>query len=77
MRNIEAGVSPVTMCGVFLYVNKKVASLRDVDSLSPECNICIVKLRFKIYTDRSAAPFDAGWYGGVSVCSLHCSLAMT
>ena len=53
------------MCGVFLYVNKKVASLQDV---SPECNTCFVKLRLKIYTDRPAAPFDAGWYGGVSVC---------
>ena len=68
LRNIEAGVSSVTMCGVFLYVNKKVASLQDVDNLSPECNTCFVKLRFKICTDLSAAPLDAGWYGGVSVC---------
>ena len=68
LRSNEAGVSPDTMCGVFLYVNRKVTSLRDVDNLSPECNTCFVKPRFKICTDHSAAPFDAGWYRGVSVC---------
>ena len=39
-----------------------------MDNLSQECNTCFIKLHFKICTDRSAAPFDAGWYGGVSVC---------
>ena len=35
--------------------------------MSLECNTCFVKLHFKIYAYLSAASFNAGWYGGVSV----------
>ena len=33
-----------------------------------DSNTCFSKLLFSIWTNLSAAPFDAGWYGATKVC---------
>ena len=70
-RKSSAGGTPVTVCGVFLFRNKKFASLCSIVNLGwPSwCDAtCFRSACFRICTERSAAPFDAGWYGGVRVC---------
>jgi len=52
-KNNDADVSPVTVWGVFLYANKKLANRVDTDRCPLFCITCFFRFRFKICTDRS------------------------
>lgn len=60
-----AGVSPVVVCGVFLYVKRKFARLlfSEVWSIFEARKDCL-----RVFNSFSASPFVRGWYGAKVVC---------
>ena len=60
-----AVVSPVVLCGVFLYFIKNLESLACVE---PGSSFIDVRDCLKVWTNLSAKPFVAGWYGADVVC---------
>ena len=60
----SAGVTPVVVCDVVLYLSRK-----KCDNLSCMVPSSIFSIpSFKALTAHSACPFKAGWYGNTLVC---------
>lgn len=71
-RKSSAGLPPITVCGVHLYIKKKFASQC--------CSVTVLQdsspRTTSVCTVLSAAPLEAGWYAGTSVCLIPLRLVL-